>query len=91
MYVVLEFMAGPYNLLLVELAMAAATAQMLLLLLLPSAQLLLRSVKMRAAVRWQPPPHIHLFNYTRERRYSTHTGRSSGPLTGEASMDSRPA
>ncbi|MDR2686803.1 MAG: hypothetical protein LBB75_03560 [Oscillospiraceae bacterium] len=29
--------------------------------------------------------------HARERRYPTHAGRSSGPLTGDASMLSRPA
>ena len=34
-------------------------------------------------------PSLH-FHHTKLRKYSTHTGRSSGPLTGEASMLSRP-
>ena len=34
---------------------------------------------------------VRLYIRASERRYSTHTGKSSGPLTGEASMLSRPA
>jgi len=60
----------------------------LLQLPLPPAQLVVLRLQYDCGRVWSPAPTVYPANCF---RYSTHTGKSSGPLTGLASMESRPA